>query len=263
MFQQVPDFLDESEALFHLISPLSDEQLAQPTQFEKWTINDILTHLHMWNWAANEALNHPESFKRFINKVVPYVMERRLRVFEDEWLKGLAGADLRDTWRAGYLKLAEDYASADPKARIKWAGPDMSIRSSMTARLMETWAHGQAIYDLLGEDRVDTDRIKNIVILGINTFGWSFKNRGQEIPGKAPRLQLNSPSGELWVFNETSDSGLIEGNASEFCQVVSQTRNVADTALKVDGDTAQRWMAIAQCFAGPAEDPPQEGVRVG
>ena len=38
----------------------------------------------------------------------------------------------------------------------------MSARSSISARLMETWAHGQAVYDRLGVVRVDTDRIRNI-----------------------------------------------------------------------------------------------------
>jgi hypothetical protein len=29
----------------------------------------------------------------------------------------------------------------------------------------------------------------------------------------------------------------------------------------VKGETAQRWMAIAQCFAGPPNDPPAKGTR--
>ena len=31
---------------------------------------------------------------------------------------------------------------------MKWFGPDMSVLSSISARLMETWAHDQAVYDL-------------------------------------------------------------------------------------------------------------------
>jgi hypothetical protein len=54
---------------------------------------------------------------------------------------------------------------------------------------------------------------------------------------------------------------LIEGDAIEFCQVVAQTRNIADTSLKVAGETAAAWMAIAQCFAGPPETPPPPGSR--
>ena len=63
---------------------------------------------------------------------------------------------------------------ADPKKRVKWMGPDMSARSSITARLMETWSHSQALYDALGIIRENKDRIKNIVVLGNNTFKWCY-----------------------------------------------------------------------------------------
>jgi uncharacterized protein (TIGR03084 family) len=66
--------------------------------------------------------------------------------------------------------MAARFAAADPFARVPWVGPDMSVRSAITARLMETWAHGQAAYDLLGVVRRNTDRIRNIAVLGVNTY---------------------------------------------------------------------------------------------
>jgi uncharacterized protein (TIGR03084 family) len=125
--------------------------------------------------------------------------------------------------------------------------------------LMETWAHAQAVYDLLGVERIDSDRIGNIVRLGVNTYGWTFKNRKEEPPGPMPRLRLTAPSGAIWEYGEGDD--LITGSASEFCQVVTQCRNIADTALHVKGPIAARWMSIAQCFAGPSNDPPPPGAR--
>jgi uncharacterized protein (TIGR03084 family) len=127
----------------------------------------------------------------------------------------------------------------------------MSVRTGITARLMETWAHGQAVYDLLGVERIDTDRIRNIAQLGVNTFGWTFKTNGQTPPEVVPYVRLVAPSGAVWTFNAPSDTDRIEGSATEFCQVVTQVRNIADTQLTVVGDAAQRWMSIAQCFAGP------------
>jgi hypothetical protein len=53
----------------------------------------------------------------------------------------------------------------------------------------------------------------------------------------------------------------VEGAALDFCRVVTQGRNVADTALRVTGENATRWMAIAQCFAGAPSDPPEPGER--
>jgi uncharacterized protein (TIGR03084 family) len=135
----------------------------------------------------------------------------------------------------------------------------MSAISSITARLMETWAHAQAVYDRLGVERIDTDRIGNIVRLGVNTFGWTFKNRKEEPPGPMPRLHLTAPSGVIWEYGEGDD--LIAGKANEFCQVVTQCRNIGDTSLTVTGPVATRWMGIAQCFAGPPNDPPPPGAR--
>jgi uncharacterized protein (TIGR03084 family) len=137
----------------------------------------------------------------------------------------------------------------------------MSARSSISARLMETWAHGQAVYDRLGVVRVDAERIRNVAVLGVNTFAWTFRNRGLEVPGPAPRVRLEAPSGVWWEWNPQVGPDLVEGSATEFCQVVAQTRAWADTSLRVEGAVARRWMEIAQCFAGPPEDPPEPGTR--
>jgi len=127
---------------------------------------------------------------------------------------------------------------------------------------METWAHGQEVYDVLGKVRRNADRIRNIVVLGNNTYGWTFKVRGQEPPVPRPHLKLTAPSGEIWTYNDPSAEEVIEGLAEEFCQVVTQTRNIADTRLKVTGANAKNWMSKAQCFAGAAEPPPPPGTRV-
>jgi uncharacterized protein (TIGR03084 family) len=138
----------------------------------------------------------------------------------------------------------------------------MRPRMFATARQMETWAHGSEIYDLLGVRRVETDRLKNVAAIGVRTFGWTFANRKLEAPSPQPYVRLASPSGATWTWNAPQRDHVIEGSALEFCQVVTQVRNVADTRLTVVGEPARRWMAIAQCFAGPPEDPPAPGSRV-
>ena len=126
---------------------------------------------------------------------------------------------------------------------------------------METWAHGQEVFDHLGVRRIDTDRIRNIAQLGVNTFGWTFGNRGMKAPGAAPRVTLLAPSGATWEWNGDNTADHVQGSATEFCQVVTQTRNIGDTGLRVSGAVAEQWMAIAQCFAGPPEQPPATGTR--
>jgi uncharacterized protein (TIGR03084 family) len=103
--------------------------------------------------------------------------------------------------------------------------------------------------------------LKNIATIGVRTFGWSFTNRKLAKPETAPYIELTAPSGAVWTFNDEDTTNLVRGSAVEFCQVVTQVRNIADTHLQVSGDTAHAWMAIAQCFAGPPEDPPAPGSR--
>ncbi|SVE14234.1 uncharacterized protein METZ01_LOCUS467088, partial [marine metagenome] len=78
----------------------------------------------------------------------------------------------------------------------------------------------------------------------------------------APYVELTAPSGEVWSFNEYSEESFVEGSAVEFCHVVTQGRHIQDVNLTVSGDVAHQWMAIAQCFAGPPENPPEPGSRL-
>ena len=53
-----------------------------------------------------------------------------------------------------------------------------------------------------------------------------------------PYVCLTAPSGEIWEFGEPSTEEVVEGSASEFCQVVTQVRNIADTQIRVVGPIA-------------------------
>jgi uncharacterized protein (TIGR03084 family) len=261
-FAQPREFLEESEALYSLLAPRPESDLALVTQFKAWSIEDVIAHLHLFNHAADLSLRDPDELREFFAQL-RRIREggRTLTEATREWLAPLSGRALLERWRRDCDGIARNFEGADPRARVPWGGPDMSARSSISARLMETWAHGQAAYDRLGVVRVDTDRIRNIAVLGVNTFAWTFRNRGLDLPGPAPRVTLAAPSGVAWEWNAEVESDLVAGSATEFCQVVAQTRALGDTALRVEGPSARRWMSIAQCFAGPPEDPPQPGKR--
>lgn len=259
MIAEAQDFLDESRALDALIADLSDDELAAPTAFKGWSINRVIRHLHMWNYGAHMGLMDPDGFDAFFAKLAAGMAKSSMGEVELEWCP-LEGRALVEAWSADLDRMTADFAQADPKVRVKWAGPSMSARSSISARLMETWAHGQEVYDLLGKVRVNTDRIKSIAVLGVNAYGWTFKVNGRQAPEPMPYLTLEAPSGAVWTFGEPGDDR-IDGQAEEFCQVVTQTRNIADTSLRTAGPNAAEWMRIAQCFAGPPETPPAPGTR--
>ncbi|WP_273186194.1 TIGR03084 family metal-binding protein [Hyphomonas adhaerens] len=255
--EQADDFLEESRALFELLADRPDSDFDKVTLFKDWSVNDVLRHLHFWNWMAELQLADEARLEAELEAVGA----KGMRVCEQELVQGASGASLLATWWKQAKKTAQIFATADPKARLKWAGPSMSARSSITARLMETWAHGQEVYDVLGAEREDADRIRNIVVLGVNTYGWTYLVRKEDPPGPMPVVKLTAPSGEIWTFGDDDGTNLIEGSATEFCQVVTQTRNVKDTALKIAGPVAADWMSKAQCFAGGRSDPPAPGTR--
>jgi len=262
--QQVDDFIEECETLNAVLEPLAEADFDRVTLFKDWTINHVLQHLHYFNVMADYSAFEPARFAAAYAEFT----ERRQQLggsmvrVTDELLDGLRGQALRRAWRERYLDMRPRWSDADPKRRVKWAGPDMSVRSSITARQMETWAHGQEIFDVLGIERAEADRVRNICHIGVSTYGWTFANRGEEVPEPAPFIRLSAPSGAVWEWGEPSATERVEGSAVQFAQVVAQTRSIADTALQVTGPNATRWMAIAQCFAGPPNEPPAPGTRV-
>lgn len=259
---QAQDFLDESEAIYALVKGLDGARLDAETGFKRWTINAILRHLHVWNMAAYWSLADPEAFRAYAAEVMAALRQGGgLRPFEARYLNGLEGPELIRAWRDFYRVMARAFGAADPGARVEWMGPGMSVRSAISARQMESWAHAQAIYDELGVERDNTDRLRNVVVMGVNTYRWTFKVNGETAPEPMPQLRLIAPSGAVWQYGEGSAAERIEGPAEAFAQVVTQCRNIADTDLQVTGPGAARWMAIAQCFAGGAETPPAPGQR--
>jgi uncharacterized protein (TIGR03084 family) len=257
---EAADFLAESEALHKVIEPLDVSGFEAATQFKGWTINDVIVHLYFWNLAADLSATDETEFGRLKTRVQAVLdLKGGLREIENGDIIA-RGPELREKWIAHAREMAERWRDIDPKRRLPWVGPTMSARSSITARQMETWAHGFEVFDILGLKRSETDRIRNIVVLGINTFNWSHKVHGLPVPELVPRLVLTAPSGMIWEFGD-SVADTITGTAVDFAAVVTQTRALSNTSLAAEGSVAETWMANAQCFAGPPETPPEKGSR--
>ena len=258
------DLLAETAELNEFLKTLDEADWTTPTLFMGWTPWDVVAHLHFFDEVSMASLAGPEEFKASQKKLIEGMtagetgQEMARRAYD-----GVGVEELLGRWKTTNDSMVEQLGASDPKRRLPWFGPDMGVQMFTTARFMETWAHGQAIYDLKHVERGPTDRIKNIVAIGVRTFGWTFVNRKLEVPGPPPYVRLVAPSGEIWEYNDPSDSERIEGSAADFCMTVTQVRNVADTDLRVTGEVATRWMEIAQCFAGGPIDPPKPGYRLG
>jgi uncharacterized protein (TIGR03084 family) len=253
-------FLEECLALDRLVNRLDAATFARVTDFYGWTVRDEVMHLMFLDEITLLSIEDEAGFLDLLAEIRVYQRDiGELSQFMRERYAGLDRDGLVARWQSGFEALAARLAACDPKARMKWFGPDMSIVSASSARQMEVWAHGQDLYDLLGEHRRNADRIRNICELGVRTFGWSFSNRGLTVPTAPPEVALMAPSGDQWLWNEGATGGYISGPAEDFAAIVTQRRNLADTALSVTGDGARHWMEIAQCFAGAPSDGPPPG----
>jgi uncharacterized protein (TIGR03084 family) len=263
MLQQIADLRDEAEELRTLLAALRPEDWRRATLFKGWTIDDIVQHLHMGDRMGLASATSAAAFEALIGDIRSRRESGLSRLEETRQRLGdLKGAALLDRWQATLDTLCDALAARPADARLKWAGPDMGVRMFATARQMEIWSHAQAIYDLLGRTRpAPQPRLRNIAELGIRTFGWAYRNRELDVPPRMPHVRLSHSFGPAWEWNEPSADNAVTGPAIDFCQVVTQTRNVADTALEVTGEPARHWMSIVQCFAGPPETPPPAGTR--
>jgi uncharacterized protein (TIGR03084 family) len=252
------DLAEEHAVLDAIVADLDEAAWNTPTPAEGWTIKDQISHLAYFDNRARLAATDREGFAEHIKEVL-----KDIQGFKEHYIntgRSMSIPELLEWWREERTSLVSALESLDPKFRIPWYGPPMSTKSHATARLMETWAHGQDIVDALGVHRPPTDRLRHIAHLGFTTFGWSFSNHKMEVPDTPVRLELTSSSGEPWTWGPEQAENIVRGPAEDFCLVVIQRRNIADTDIIIQGDIASQWMSIAQCFAGPGTIGPKPGT---
>jgi uncharacterized protein (TIGR03084 family) len=248
------DLEAEHDALDALVSGLEAARWDTPTPAEGWTVRDQIAHLAYSDVSARLAVTDAEAWRREFH-VGRADRERRQR----EAGRGRGPAELLAWWRESRGAMLDAFRPLDRRARIPWFGPPMSALTFATARLEETWGHGQDVADALGVRRADTDRLRHVAHLGVLTRGYSFVNQGRPAPTDDVRVELTGPGGETWTWGDAAASNRVRGSARGFCLVVTRRRHVADTDLVTEGPVARRWMEIAQAFAGP----PGSGRRPG
>lgn len=243
------DLEAEHRDLDALVATLDEPGWARPTPASGWAVRDQLSHLAYFDDAAVSAMTDPSTFDALVAEALAGgdPMAEHLRRG-----RALSGPELLAWWRASRQAMVAATRGLPDGARVPWFGPPMGVLSFVSARLMETWAHGQDVADALDRRRVPTARLRHIAHLGVRTRSFSYLVRGLEPPSSSVRVALTGPSGELWQWEDPGD-GLdrVQGPALDFCLVVTQRRNIVDTALLVEGESAHQWMSIAQAFAGP------------
>ncbi|MEU6882019.1 TIGR03084 family metal-binding protein [Streptomyces sp. NPDC046712] len=244
------DLRSESEEVDLLVRELSEDAWAAPTPAPGWTIAHQIAHLAWTDRAALLAATDPDAFAAEAEKALAAP-----GTFVDEGAQegaALPPAELLGRWRVGRERLQTALRAAPPGARFPWYGPPMSATSMGTARLMETWAHGQDIADALGVVREPTARLRHVAWIGIRARDYAYLVRGATPPAEPFRVELTGPDGEEWLYGPQDAAQRITGPAVDFCLLVTQRVHRKDTALRAEGEDADAWLDIAQAFAGPA-----------
>ena len=103
-----------------------------------------------------------------------------------------------------------------------------------TARFMETWAHSLDVAEALGVEPEPTDRIRHVAHLGVRTRNFAFACTRSSRPAEEFRIELRSPSGELWEWGPADAAQSVRGSAYDFCLRVTQRRHRDDLDLVAD-----------------------------
>lgn len=243
------DLAAEVASLAEMVEPLGAEQLSRPTPAEGWDVADTLAHLAGFDDNATLAVEDPDAFRAELVRL----LETGGDPIGDATDRGreLGPEGSRRWWREASARFASAAAALDPATRVPWYGPDMGAMSFVTARLMETWAHGQDVRDALGAPPSASDRLRHVADIGIRARRYSYTVRGMDLPAEGVRVELVAPSGELWTWGEEDDPGRVSGPALDFCLLVTQRRHRDDVSVTAAGAHAEEWLGIAQAFAGP------------
>lgn len=240
------DLEAEHVALDARVADLSEQQWRTPTPAEGWDIADCVSHLHYFDGTAILALSDADAFGTHVKTL----LEGGVQDVDVAFGRHNTGGHLLEDWRRGRAALLTALDKADPAERVPWYGPPMSLTSFTSARLMETWAHGQDVADALGLDPVTSDRLRHVCHLGVQARPYAYLVHGVENPAVPVRVELTGPGAGEWGPADAADR--ITGTALDFALLVTQRRHLSDLSLVVEGQTATQWASIAQAYAGPA-----------
>jgi uncharacterized protein (TIGR03084 family) len=242
------DLAAESAELRRLVTGLDEAGWRRDTPAEGWTIADQVSHLAHYDAVAVQSAVNPDAFRAELERIEakggvdPDAIAARYR--------HMPGTELLAWFDEERSQLVKVFSGLDPKLRVPWFRTEMSAASSLTARIMETWAHGQDVADAVGVRREPTVRLRHVAHIGVGARAFSYALHGRELPDAPVLVQLAAPDGSTWTWGPQDAADRITGPALDFALAITQRRHRDDLALEVTGPHAREWMEIGQAFAG-------------
>ena len=244
------DLRMESEVLLMVLEALDTSQCDELTEAAPWTIKDHVAHLAFFDDQQRLAIVDPPLFAAGARQALS-LSTSLVDVARDTYADEEAG-EVFEWFETSRADLLHTFKACNSSDRLEWFGPSMSVASAVTARLMETWAHGVDITDALGRPPTSSDRLRHVARLAHRARPFAYESHRLEMPPEPLRFELTSPTGELWSEGDEAATSVIVGPALDLCLVATQRRHVLDTELVCSDTSAAEWLGIAQTFAGPA-----------
>lgn len=245
----IADLAAEVQAVAAVVTSLDDTSWSAPTPASGWDVTDQIVHLVMFDERCMWGIADQARFDADLQVLGTRGGMESIHA----GLRGLPTSDLLRRWLDGAAALRAAASQADPRARCRWYGPSMSAKSMLTARLMETWAHGYDICDTVGAVLPATDRLRHIAHIAVNARPFAYATNKLQVPAAGVRVELTAPSGVTWTWGDGAED-TVRGPALGFCLAATQRRHVDDCGLEITGEHAREWMSIVQAFAGPPGD---------
>ncbi len=239
----------EGDDLDDVVAGLDAAQWRLATPAPGWTIAHQIGHLADSDELAALAATDAAAFaarKAELSRDFDAVIQARAA--------GRAAgrpADLLARWRAARAGQLAALAGVPAGEKVPWMVAPVTPATLATTRMMELFGHGQDILDALGVPRRPTDRIIHVAWLGVKTREYTFMARGLTPPAEDFRVELTAPDGQLWTWGPARAGQVVSGQALDFCLLVTQRRHRDDLDITARGADADRWLSIAQAYAGP------------
>jgi uncharacterized protein (TIGR03084 family) len=250
------DLNSEHESLDRVVRDLTSTAWGHPTPAAGWDVRDTISHLCFFDEAATLAVEEPATFEAWRNELVA-TMGGGSEPDVEIGRKTPSDEELLERWRtsrARFVEAATAAAASSPAPRVTWFGPPMSLASFVTARIMETWAHGIDVRDALQlplRPDAETPRLRHVCHIGYGARAFTFAAHGIPDPGDPVKLEVSAPDGSTWTWGFEDSNQRITGTALDVALVFTQRRHPSRTSVRAVGSTAHTWLSIAQAFAGP------------
>ena len=211
------DLAAEHHDLDGVVGRLNDSEWLTPTASPGWAIRDQISHLWFFDQRALMALTDPDAFAAD----ALWMMANGGPDRSVEPGRSIEPAELLTRWREGRQQLLDAASVLDPSTRVPWYGPAMAARSFITARLMETWAHGQDIVDALGVSRMPTARLRHVAHIGVRARPFSYAVNNMTMPPVDVVVRLTGPDGEEWSWGDDDGKGSVNSGVGPGARLLS------------------------------------------